>query len=68
VARGWTVLMVNPAAGERYEEKFYTANAGAWGDDDDDAFHEPIDSLIVEGVVDNRLAVAGCSYGGFTTC
>ena len=69
VARGWTVLLVNPRGSDGYGEQFYTAVFGGWGTADAQDFLEPIDQLVAEGLVDpQRLAVTGYSYGGFMTC
>ncbi|MHC5797072.1 serine hydrolase [Lacisediminihabitans sp. FW035] len=69
VARGWTVLLVNPRGSDGYGESFYTAVFGAWGEADAKDFLEPVDQLIAEGVADaSRLAITGYSYGGFMTC
>ena len=68
-ALGWTVLLLNPRASDGYGEAFFTATVGAWGAGDAKDFLEPIDQLVAEGVADpKRLAIAGYSYGGFTTC
>ncbi len=69
VARGWTVLIVNPRGSDGYGESFYTAVFGAWGTADAQDFLEPVDQLVAEGLVDpQRLALTGYSYGGFMTC
>ncbi|WP_396657232.1 serine hydrolase [Microbacterium sp.] len=69
VARGWTVLMLNPRGSDGYGEEFFTAVNGAWGTSDAQDFLEPIDQLVAEGVADpDRLAITGYSYGGFMTC
>jgi dipeptidyl aminopeptidase/acylaminoacyl peptidase/CubicO group peptidase (beta-lactamase class C family) len=69
VARGWTVLLLNPRGSDGYGEQFYNAALGAWGVADAKDFLEPLDQLVAEGVADaKRLAVAGYSYGGFMTC
>ncbi len=69
VARGWTVLLVNPRGSDGYGEAFYDALFGAWGEADAADFLEPIDDLVAEGIADpKRLAVTGYSYGGFMTC
>ena len=69
VARGWTVLLVNPRGSDGYGETFYDALFGAWGEADAHDFLEPIDDLVAEGIADpKRLAVTGYSYGGFMTC
>jgi dipeptidyl aminopeptidase/acylaminoacyl peptidase/CubicO group peptidase (beta-lactamase class C family) len=69
VARGWTVLLVNPRASDGYGEAFFTATAGGWGEVDEKDFLEPVDQLVAEGIADpKRLGVVGYSYGGFMTC
>ncbi|GLX02418.1 S9 family peptidase [Microtetraspora sp. NBRC 16547] len=69
VARGWTVLTVNPRGSDGYGEAFYTAALGAWGIADTGDFLSPIDELVDEGVADpERLAVTGYSYGGYVSC
>ncbi|WP_159499704.1 serine hydrolase [Microbacterium sp. 18062] len=69
VARGWTVLLLNPRGSDGYGEAFYTAVAGGWGVSDRADLLEPIDELVAEGIADpERLAITGYSYGGFATC
>ncbi|WP_327000876.1 serine hydrolase [Dactylosporangium sp. NBC_01737] len=69
VARGWTVLLLNPRGSDGYGEAFYTAALGAWGVADAKDLLEPLDALVAEGLADpDRLAVAGYSYGGYMTC
>ena len=69
VARGWTVLLLNPRGSDGYGEAFFTAAIGGWGELDAPDFLEPIDQLVAEGIADaDRLAVTGYSYGGFMTC
>ncbi|MRK03052.1 serine hydrolase [Aeromicrobium sp. S22] len=68
VARGWSVLLVNPRGSDGYGEAFFDGVNGAWGVADASDFLEPIDALVAEGLVDpDRLAVTGYSYGGFMT-
>lgn len=69
VARGWTVLMINPRGSDGYGEEFFQAVNGQWGVIDAKDFLEPVDALVAEGVADPaRLAITGYSYGGFMTC
>jgi dipeptidyl aminopeptidase/acylaminoacyl peptidase len=69
VARGWSVLILNPRGSDGYGEDFYTAGVGAWGAADARDLLEPLDRLVEEGVADpRRLAVTGYSYGGFMAC
>jgi dipeptidyl aminopeptidase/acylaminoacyl peptidase len=69
VARGWTVLLLNPRGSDGYGAEFFTAALGAWGESDAKDFLEPIDQLVAEGIADpEHLAVTGYSYGGYMTC
>jgi dipeptidyl aminopeptidase/acylaminoacyl peptidase/CubicO group peptidase (beta-lactamase class C family) len=69
VARGWTVLLVNPRGSDGYGEAFYRGVDGRWGEADAGDFLAPVDALVAEGVADpGRLAVTGYSYGGYMTC
>ncbi|GAA3590025.1 hypothetical protein GCM10022419_085700 [Nonomuraea rosea] len=69
VARGWTVLTLNPRASDGYGEAFYKAAVGAWGLADTQDFLTAIDDLVADGTADpERLAVTGYSYGGYMTC
>ncbi|WP_433275564.1 serine hydrolase [Pseudonocardia xinjiangensis] len=69
VARGWTVLLLNPRGSDGYGEQFFDAVRGGWGEADAKDFLEPLDDLVADGTADpRRLAVAGYSYGGFMTC
>lgn len=69
VAKGWTVLTLNPRGSDGYGEAFYTAVAGAWGIADTDDFLAPIDELVAEGIADpDRLGLTGYSYGGYISC
>jgi dipeptidyl aminopeptidase/acylaminoacyl peptidase/CubicO group peptidase (beta-lactamase class C family) len=69
VARGWTVLLLNPRGSDGYGEDFFTAAVGRWGVGDAPDLLEPIDQLVAEGLVDPaRLALTGYSYGGYMTC
>ncbi|HXH33673.1 MAG TPA: serine hydrolase [Plantibacter sp.] len=67
-AAGWRILTLNPRGSDGYGEEFMRAVIGGWGTADGPDFHEPLDALIAEGLVDaDRLAVTGYSYGGFST-
>ncbi|WP_445520563.1 serine hydrolase [Streptomyces sp. NEAU-174] len=69
VARGWTVLLLNPRGSDGYGAAFYNGAIGAWGEADAKDFLEPVDTLVAEGIADGaRLAVSGYSYGGYMTC
>lgn len=69
VARGWSVLLLNPRGSDGYGANFYNGALGEWGLADAEDLLEPLDELVAEGTADpKRLAVAGYSYGGFMTC
>jgi dipeptidyl aminopeptidase/acylaminoacyl peptidase len=69
VAKGWSVLLLNPRGSDGYGEACYTANLHNWGHGDERDLLDPVDQLVAEGVADPaRLAVCGYSYGGFMTC
>ncbi|MEV3858838.1 serine hydrolase [Streptomyces sp. NPDC050095] len=69
VARGWSVLLLNPRGSDGYGEEFFTAARTAWGEADAADLLEPLDALVAERIADAaKLAVAGYSYGGFMTC
>jgi dipeptidyl aminopeptidase/acylaminoacyl peptidase len=64
--RGWTVLLLNARGSDGYGSGYARAALGAWGEADAPDFHDAIDVLIGQGLVDSdRLAVTGYSYGGF---
>jgi dipeptidyl aminopeptidase/acylaminoacyl peptidase len=68
VARGYTVLLVNPRGSTGYGEAYSTAVEGGWGTHDMQDFMACVDGLIEEGLVDpRRMAVTGYSYGGYMT-
>jgi dipeptidyl aminopeptidase/acylaminoacyl peptidase len=68
VARGWTVLLLNPRGSTGRDDAFYRAVNAGWGEHDLHDFLAPIDALIAEGLVDgDRVGATGYSYGGFMT-
>jgi dipeptidyl aminopeptidase/acylaminoacyl peptidase len=69
VARGWTVLLVNPRGSDGYGERFYAGITGNWGLIDEGDFLTPVDDLVDEGLVDgSKVVVTGYSYGGYMSC
>ena len=69
VARGWSILLINPRGSDGYGEQFYTSVDNRWAEADASDLLEPVSALVSEGIADPaRLAVAGYSYGGFMTC
>lgn len=68
VARGWSILLVNPRGSDGYGEKFFSGVTGSWGVADTSDFTCALDALIDEGVADpGRIAITGYSYGGYMT-
>ncbi|MDB5929026.1 MAG: peptidase [Polaromonas sp.] len=66
-ARGWGVLMLNPVGSSSFGHGFCERLAGQWGELDLPQHLAAIRQLQEEGVCDERLAMAGKSYGGFFT-
>jgi dipeptidyl aminopeptidase/acylaminoacyl peptidase len=65
-AHGYAVLMPNFRGSSNYGAKFAQANAKLAGKVDYDDVMSGIDDLVKRGIADeNRLAVAGWSYGGY---
>ncbi|MDI6022154.1 prolyl oligopeptidase family serine peptidase [Leucobacter sp. UT-8R-CII-1-4] len=69
VARGWSVLIVNPRGSDGYGDEFFGGTTGKWGYIDADDLTVGLHTLVAEGLADkDRLAVTGYSYGGFSVC
>ena len=64
-AKGWAVLALNPVGSSSYGKAFAERLRGRWGDLDLEQQVTAINQLRDEGVVDDRLAITGKSYGGF---
>jgi dipeptidyl aminopeptidase/acylaminoacyl peptidase len=65
-ANGWTVLLLNARGSDGYGSDFARMAVGAWGEADAPDFHDAIDGLIGQKMIDPaKLAVTGYSYGGF---
>jgi dipeptidyl aminopeptidase/acylaminoacyl peptidase len=68
VARGWSVLTLNPRGSDGYGLAFMSGVHAGWGENDQRDFLAAVDALVAEGIADpERLAVTGYSYGGFMT-
>ena len=68
IARGFSVLLVNPRGSTGYGEEYYRGVTEGWGEKDFDDFMCAVDALIEDGTIDpDRMAVTGYSYGGFST-
>lgn len=64
-ARGWAVLALNAVGSASYGREFCDRLAGHWGEYDLPQHQAAIRQLREEGVCDERVAMAGKSYGGF---
>ncbi len=63
---GYAVLLPNPRGSVGRGQEFARANLGDMGGGDLRDIFAGIDALVREGIVDNdRVAIAGGSYGGF---
>jgi dipeptidyl aminopeptidase/acylaminoacyl peptidase len=68
VARGWSVLMLNPRGSSGRDDAYYRGVVGGWGGHDVQDFLAAVDVLIAEGLVNaDQVGVAGYSYGGLMT-
>jgi dipeptidyl aminopeptidase/acylaminoacyl peptidase len=66
-SRGWAVLMLNPVGSSSFGDEFCTRLAGHWGEYDLPQHQAALRRLQGEGLCDERLAIAGKSYGGYFT-
>jgi dipeptidyl aminopeptidase/acylaminoacyl peptidase len=64
-SRGWAVLALNPVGSSSYGLEFMTRLINNWGVLDLPQQLAAVRSLQEEGIVDDRLAIYGKSYGGY---
>lgn len=64
-SRGWSVLALNAVGSSSYGRKFSARLRERWGELDLPQHLAAVEQLRQDGVVDDRLAIAGSSYGGF---
>ncbi|HVE51817.1 MAG TPA: S9 family peptidase [Ramlibacter sp.] len=64
-SQGWAVLALNAVGSASYGREFCDRLAGHWGEYDLPQHLAAIAQLREEGVCDDRLAIAGKSYGGY---
>ena len=64
-ARGWAVLALNAVGSASYGREFCDRLAGHWGEYDLPQHLAALEQLREEGVCDERVAIAGKSYGGY---
>ncbi|MGY8524802.1 S9 family peptidase [Paracidovorax citrulli] len=64
-SRGWSILSLNAVGSSSYDDDFADRLRGHWGELDFPQHLAAIDALQAEGVADERIAIAGKSYGGY---
>jgi dipeptidyl aminopeptidase/acylaminoacyl peptidase len=67
LAAGWAVVAPNAVGSTGYGKRFARRLRGRWGELDLPQYLAVIDQLQREGFTDDRVALAGKSYGGFST-
>lgn len=68
-ARGWAVLLPNPRGSSGRGQAFARSVVGDMGGADALDLVAGVDHLVALGLVDrSRVAITGCSYGGFMSC
>ena len=64
---GWAVLLLNAVGSSSFGREFCDRLMGHWGEYDLPQHLAAVEQLQAEGVCDERVAIAGKSYGGFFT-
>jgi dipeptidyl aminopeptidase/acylaminoacyl peptidase len=64
-SRGWSVLALNPVGSSSYGRDFAARLRSRWGELDLPQQQAAIKALQDEGLVDDRVAIIGASYGGY---
>jgi dipeptidyl aminopeptidase/acylaminoacyl peptidase len=65
---GWTILALNPVGSASYGPDFTRRLAGRRGELDLPQHLAALDALQAGGLCDERIAIAGGSYGGYLAC
>ncbi|WP_281782056.1 S9 family peptidase [Lysobacter auxotrophicus] len=65
VARGWMIVAPNAVGSGSYGTDFAKRLIGRWGELDFPQHLAILDRLRADGLIDDRIACAGKSYGGF---
>jgi dipeptidyl aminopeptidase/acylaminoacyl peptidase len=66
-SRGWAVLLLNAVGSSSFGREFCERLSGHWGELDLPQHLEAIRQLQAEGICDDRVTIAGKSYGGYLT-
>lgn len=66
-SRDWAILMLNAVGSSSYGSEFCARLSGHWGEMDLPQYLAAVAALRQEGVCDERVALAGKSYGGYLT-
>lgn len=64
-SQGWSILALNAAGSASYGRAFADRLNQRWGELDLPQYEAAIEQLRTEGVADERIGIAGKSYGGF---
>lgn len=64
-SRGWSVLALNAVGSSSYGREFSERLREQWGELDLPQHLAAVDVLRKEGLVDERVAITGSSYGGY---
>ena len=65
LARGWMILAPNTVGSAGYGSSFAKRLIGRWGELDLPQYRAILDRLRHDGLIDDRVACTGKSYGGF---
>jgi dipeptidyl aminopeptidase/acylaminoacyl peptidase len=65
LSHGWSVLALNAAGSGSYGREFATRLNGRWGELDFPQWMSAVEQLRGQGLADERIAIAGKSYGGY---
>lgn len=63
--RGWAILALDAVGSSSYGREFSERLRSRWGELDLPQHEAAIDALQREGLADERVAIAGASYGGY---
>ena len=67
-SQGWSILALNAVGSASYGREFCERLRGHWGELDLPQHLAAVQALQQEGLADQRVAIAGKSYGGFMSC